>query len=379
MSFIYIADGKTPDHTAISRFRCRVAPYFDGYMDQLLVIAAKDGILNCEDVRIDGTKIKARASSSRAFSYKIVCEIKEAPQNEIGILQAKEEEEEEDGVLDDRHRTELEIRERKLEFVQNAKEKIEARRGESYAAKMEDYEKRMKEREEKAAEKGEKPRVKQPAPPSDMPRPKDQVNLTDADSKIMRNNSRGWDQSYNCQLAVDGKSRLVVGGHVSQNANDVKELVPMFETLGELPAVAGKVKRCAADAGYFSAENVLESERRGLDAYIAAGRIIHRPSLAERLSAPAPPAETASVREKLQYKLGTEEGRAFYGRRKETVEPVFGIIKKWMNFREFARRGLVKVKEEWNMAMFCNNVKRMHTLSLMAQKQCFRAHIYYFV
>jgi hypothetical protein len=102
----------------------------------------------------------------------------------------------------------------------------------------------------------------------------------------------------------------------------------MFDTLGELPAVAGKVKRCAADADFFSAENVLEGERRGLDAYNAADRIIHRPSLAERLSAPESPAETASVREKMQYRLKNEEGRAFYVRGKQTVEPVFGIIKK---------------------------------------------------
>ncbi|MDR1081219.1 MAG: transposase [Deltaproteobacteria bacterium] len=91
------------------------------------------------------------------------------------------------------------------------------------------------------------------------------------------------------------------------------------------------------------------------------------------------PAETASVGEKIQYRLGTEEGRALYGRGRQTVGPVFGIIKKRKNLRELARRVLVKVKEEWNMAMFCLDVKRLPALSLMAQKRLSRACVCYFV
>jgi hypothetical protein len=60
--------------------------------------------------------------------------------------------------------------------------------------------------------------------------------------------------------------------------------------------------------------------------------------------------------------LGTQAGRALYGLRKQTVEPVFGIIKRVMDWRQMSMRGLPQAQGEWSLVTMAWNVKRMHML-----------------
>lgn len=125
----------------------------------------------------------------------------------------------------------------------------------------------------------------------------------------------------------------------------------------------GKPDAAALDNGYWSPANVQALEDRGIDPYIATGREPHHHSW-ERWFAqqPAPPPPEASVQEKMAYKLQTKIGKAIYALRKETVEPVIGIIKEVLGFRQFSLRGLWAVTGEWCLVCLAFNLKRWHTL-----------------
>jgi IS5 family transposase len=64
----------------------------------------------------------------------------------------------------------------------------------------------------------------------------------------------------------------------------------------------------------------------------------------------------------MSHRLKTKEGRARYALRKQTIEPVFGIIKSVMGFRRFSLRGLKKVTGEWTLVCMAWNLKRLAVL-----------------
>ncbi len=225
-----------------------------------------------------------------------------------------------------------------------------------------DYEAKLAERQAKAAQTEKAPRGRAPQPPTPGPRAKDQYNFTDPASRIMKEStSGGFAQSSNAQVVTDQASLLVIGAQVSDQPNDVQELLP---TLDASPPVVGKPRAAASDAGFFSEPNIAGCAARGSDPYIATGRAAHRCSLAEVLppQASAAPEEHASLRATLAATLRTPEGRAIYRQRKCTVEPAIGSIKDVLGFRPFSLRGLARVTGEWILVCLAYNIKRLHTL-----------------
>jgi hypothetical protein len=158
-------------------------------------------------------------------------------------------------------------------------------------------------------------------------------------------------------------THLIIGGHISQATNDKQELEPALAALDELPEKLGTLKRVAADNGYYSEDNVKETTDQKITPYLATGRQKHNPTWKERLADPGPPPEEATPLEEMGWRLKTKDGKAFYGRRKATVETVFGIIKEAMGFRQFLLRGQEKVSGEWNLVQCGYNLKRMHKLA----------------
>ena len=221
----------------------------------------------------------------------------------------------------------------------------------------------MAAREARTAATGKKPRGKPPAPPTEGPLPTDQVNLTDEESRIMPVAGGGFDQCYNAQAAVAAGSLLVVATDVVQAPNDKNQVEPMLEKIGALPETLGKVDHLLADTGYFSAGNVEACEKAGVEPVIAMGRQPHHPPLSERFAAtPEAPKDPTPV-EAMAHRLKTPEGRALYALRKQTPEPVFGIIKSALGFRQFLLRGLENVRGEWSLVTMAWNLKRMFTLA----------------
>ena len=178
---------------------------------------------------------------------------------------------------------------------------------------------------------------------------------------IMKNsNNIGFDQHYNAQVAVTHGSMLIVANRLSDHPNDKQEAIP---TLDAIPTEIGKPKAGAMDNGYFSRHNITEFEARGIEPYIATGREPHYHSWQDYFKEQeAPPPDEATPKEKMAYKLQTQIGKAIYGLRKCTVEPVIGIIKEVLGFRQFSLRGLQKAAGEWNLVCIGYNLKLLHTL-----------------
>ena len=210
---------------------------------------------------------------------------------------------------------------------------------------------------------GKPPRGPDPQPPAQGPKDTDQVNLTDPDSRIMKATGKGFEQAYNAQAAVDTATMLGVGQHLTQAPNDKQQIEPMIERLDALPEALGKIDALAADTGYASAHNVTCCEAARITPYIATGKERHHPPLLERFSEPTPLVPEADALARMQHRLATQAGKLVYAQRKSTVEPVFGIMKHVMGFRQFMLRGLEKVQGEWTLVCMAWNMKRLCVLA----------------
>ena len=360
--FRYIAGNLHPDHDTIASFRKTFLSEIRVLFVQVLLLAHTAGVLKLGNISLDGSKVHADASKSKAVSYKRLLELEVQLHREVEELlalgeQADQVELPEGLVIED----EITFRKNRLTNLAEAKSVLEARAQERYEDELAEYEAKMRVRKEKAEQTGHKPRGRAPQPPTPGPRDKDQYNFTDPESRIMKNsNNQGFDQHYNTQVAVDQESLLIVANTLSNHPNDYADMEP---TLDAIPAELGTPGAAAMDNGYFSAGNITACEERGIDPYIATGREPHHQSWKARFAElPAPPSEDASPTVKMAYKLQTEIGKAIYRLRKCTAEPIIGIIKEILGFRQFSLRGLAAAAGEWCLVCLAFNLKRLHVL-----------------
>jgi transposase len=342
----YICGDKAhPDHSVICAFRKENKEVFEEAFTKILLLARQMKVLKkVGGISVDGTKIKANASKHRAVSYKRAVEI-------IAELEAEVKElvrlaEEADG--------------QSLETGLSIPDEIQRREERQAALKAAKAE--MEKMYDEAKQSGEKKNKKLETY---------QHNFTDSDSRIMKAGSgKHFEQSYNVQAAVDTEgSMLLLGGYVTQNGNDKKELVPLVSSVS---AEVRDVTDVSADSGFYSEEAVASvekvnesGEREGPEVFCAVEKSRHGRTVDDLKKKPSneyEPAESMSVKEKMAKKLKTDEGKRIYKKRKETVEPVFGIIKHVMGFRQFMLRGIDKVDTEWSLVRVAYNFKRLHRL-----------------
>jgi transposase len=363
VAFRFIAANDHPDHDTIATFRRRFLKEIEGQFVEVLKLAREMGVLKMGTVALDGTKIHANASRHSALSYEHAGKIEAQLKAEVAELLAKAEAADQADIPDGMSiPEELARREARLEQLAVARAKIEARAKERLARDEAEYAAKLAAREAKAEATGGKPRGKPPEPPVEGPLPTDQINLTDEESRIMPVAGGGFEQCYNGQAVVAAGSLLVVAAEVVQAANDKQQLQPMLNKLAVLPGALGKVETLLADNGYFSAANVTACAAAGIDPLIAMGRQPHYPSLAERFEDTPPPPENPAPVEAMAYRLKTPDGRKLYALRKQVPEPVFGIIKSVLGFRQFLLRGLDRVQGEWSLVTMAWNMKRLFVL-----------------
>ena len=364
VAFRFLAANDHPDHDTIATFRRRFLEEIEKLFVDVLKLAREMGVLKMGTIALDGTKIHANASRHSALSYEHAGKIEAQLKAEVAELMAKAEAADAADIPDGISiPDELARREERLHKIKAARATIEARAKERHAREMAEHEAKMAARDAKIAATGKKPGGKPPAPPVEGPDPKDQVNLTDEASRIMPVAGGGFEQCYNAQAAVAAGSLLVVATDVVQAPNDKQQVEPMLEKIEALPDELGEVENLLADSGYFSAANVDACKEAGVEPVIAMGRQPHHPPLSERFAAaPEAPKEPTPV-EAMAHKLKTPEGRALYALRKQTPEPVFGIIKSVLGFRQFSLRGLDKVRGEWSLVTMAWNLKRMFVLA----------------
>jgi transposase len=364
VAFRFIAANQHPDHDTIAAFRRRFVQEIEGLFVQVLAVAREMGVLKMGTVALDGTKIHANASRHSALSYEHAGRIEAQLKAEVAELLAKAEAADRADLPDGLSiPDELGRREERLAKLAEARATIEARARERFEREQAEHEARLAARDAKAAATGKKPRGKPPQPPVEGPRPTDQVNLTDEESRIMPVAGGGFEQCYNAQAVVAAGSLLVVAADVVQATNDKQQLAPMLGKLAALPADLGQPETLLADTGYFSAANVQACGVAGIEPLIALGREAHHPSLSERFAEAPPAPDDPTAVEAMAHRLKTLEGRKLYAQRKHTPEPVFGIIKSVLGFRQFLLRGLDKVRGEWNLVTMAWNLKRMFVLS----------------
>jgi transposase len=364
VAFRFIAANDHPDHDTIAAFRRRFLKEIEALFVQVLLLAREMGVLKMGTVALDGTKIHANASRHSALSYEHAGKIETQLKAEVAELMAKAEAADAADIPDGMSiPEELARREERLRQIAEARAKIEARAKERHAQELAEHEAKLAARAAKTAATGKKPGGKPPQPPTEGPLPKDQINLTDEDSRIMPVAGGGFEQCYNAQAAVAAGSMLVVAVDVTQAPNDKQEIEPTLEKLDALPEELGEVENLLADTGYFSAANVEACEQAGVAPVIAMGRQSHHPPLAERFETPPPAPENPTPVEAMAHRLKTPEGRNLYALRKQTPEPVFGIIKSVLGFRQFSMRGLEKARGEWSLVTMAWNMKRMFVLA----------------
>lgn len=363
VAFRFLAVNSHPDHDTIAHFRKRFLKELTGLFVQILWVARQMGVLKLGNVSLDGSKVKANASKHKAFSYEHACKLEAQLKNEVAELLQKAEAADRADLPDGLSiPEELQRREDRLRAIRNAKAEIERRAAERHAREQAAYREKMAERARKEQETGKKPPGKQPQPPVPGPSAKDQVNLTDEESRIMPT-SGGFEQGYNAQAGVDVTTKIIVSAHVTQEPNDKQQLEPTLKKLAALPKELGKVSGLISDSGYFSETNVQACESQGITPYIAVDREHHNQSPWDRFREPPALPEGADAVSRMRHRLKTAAGKVIYALRKVTSEPVFGIIKAVMGFRSFQMRGLEAAEGEWNLVCMAWNIKRLHVLT----------------
>jgi len=361
-----------PDHDTICTFRRENRALLSECFLKVLQMAQELKVTQFGQmtISVDGSKVAANASKHGAVSYQRAGEMMEQLDLEVEQLLAKAETADatplEEGL---RIPDEIVRRQERKAALAQARAEIEARARARYATELAEHQKKLAERQARQ-DRGEKVGGKAPQAPSPEPKPKEQYNFTDPESRIMKAGSgEHFEQSYNAQAAVAVDSRLIVGQRVSQAPNDKQELVPNVSAVA--PAL-GSVATVLTDSGFYSEAAVRQIEQTpaggpsGTTVYAPLDKTRHHRSVAdlEKKAEPEPLAAGASVAEVMRHRLKTGSGKALYKLRQQTVEPVFGIIKSVLGFRQFLLRGVTKVSLEWELVCLAYNFRRLHTLGM---------------
>ena len=361
-----------PDHNTICTFRRENQALLSESFVKVLQLAQQVKVLQFGQitVAVDGTKVLANASKHSAVSYQRAGQMIEHLELEVQQLLAKAEQADSTPLQDGLSLpAEITRRQERRAALEQARAQIEARAQARYAFQLAEYQKKMAERAAKK-ERGEKVGGQPPQGPSPEPGPRDQYNFTDPESRIMKaGNGQHFEQSYNAQAAVEVQSRLIVGPRLSDAPNDKEQLVPDVQAI---PEQAGSLRAVLADSGFYSEkavrqiEQTPEAQLSGTVVYAAIEKTSHHRSVAdlEKKPEPEPLAAGASPMEVMRYRLKTPAGKALYKLRQQTVEPVFGIIKSVMGFRQFLLRGLAKVSLEWELVCLAYNFRRLHRMGV---------------
>jgi transposase len=371
----YLSADTHPDHDTICTFRRNNFQAFSAAFVDVLELAVELKVLKLGNISLDGTHIKANASINQNVTYQRACEIREQLKLDIDELLAEAEAADRDEEQAEKLPKEIARREKLAAKMDQACAELEARAKRRDEKARAEFDQKMAERQAREKATGKKSGGPKAKPPKSGPEHSNQqVNLTDADSRIMRKNKRSsFTQSYNAQAAVDADgSQLIMGEHVSQSPSDSDELE---KGVRSVPESIGKPGAVAVDAGYVNGDAFERIENElGVEVYCS----VHREDAHSERNYDYRPNEqsqrpTKTIKDPrlvaMGEKLRTAEGKAIYAKRNHTVETAFGIIKSVLGFREFSLRGLEKVGGEWTLICLAYNMKLLHRLKHQSETE----------
>jgi transposase len=342
-----------PDFRTISDFRKTHLARLETLFVEVLKLCALAGLARVGTIALDGTKVKANASRHKAMSYDRMKAEETRLKEEIAELlaDAKAADEAEDiehgpDRQGDELPDELARRQSRLAKIQRAK-KLPEERARAEAT-------------EEAARREAEGKSPPKAPPAEaVPGPKDQINFTDPESRIMKASNKGWDQCGNAQ-AVTNEHQIILAADVTDQANDVRQAVPMVDRArADLDAAGVKeaIEAAPGDAGYYSETNATDLGQRGIEAYLATERLKHHEKVASAPRGRIP--EGLSAKQRMARKLRTKTGREMYAKRKGMIEPIFGQLKQVLGMRQFSMRGLSSMRGEWRLMATVPNLLKL--------------------
>ena len=359
----FVAANRHPDHDTIARFRRENFAAVSESFLQVLLLAKELKLLRVGLVSVDGSKFKkANASKHRSVTYERAGALIAQLEGEIAALLSRAEAADVAGEEDPQALPqEIARREALRDKLDAARRHLEAQAEARAAAEREAHEAKVAAREKRRG----RAKGKHPKPPAETPAADAQSNLSDPDSRLMRKSKQHeYRQAYNAQAAVDaGGSQLIVSARVSQCASDRNDLVA---DIAAIPAVLGRPETVLADNGYANGAEVAALEASGIEVLVSTAAEGRRRTHDFRpvKALPAAKEPKADWLKAMAEKLASEQGRALYKLRRQTVEPVFGVIKAVLGFAGFSLRGLDKVEGEWTLVALAYNCKRLHKLSL---------------
>jgi transposase len=354
ISFRVITANQLPDHATIARFRRDNLELIEDLFVEVLRLCVSAGLVKVGVVALDGTKMKANASlAANRTKEQLVEEVKKM------LMEAEAHDVEEDARLgskreEDELPPELWDRKTRLARLRECKARLEAEE----AYEQQEYQAKLKLREEKEAESQQKLRGRKPKPPDESP-PEQKANATDPDSRIVKS-SKGFVQGYNAQ-AVATEQQIIIAAAVTQQENDVRQLIPMlglakfYMVEAGLDAALGTV---LGDAGYFSDENLrAKTEAELLIATLKDWK--QRKALRDQPPPRGRIPNGMSLRDRMERKLLTKRGRALYKKRGKTIEPIFGQVKDGRGIDRFLLRGVEGADGEWMLICATHNVLKL--------------------
>ena len=357
VAFRVIAGNARPDHATICRFRSKHEDALKGLFLEVLRLCREGGLVKAGAISLDGTKMKANAALSANRDYE---HLKKEVDRMFEAAKAKDAEEDKLYGKDkrgDETPEEWGTKEGRLKWILEAKARLEAEAAAEAAKQAEKIAKR--EAEEEAT--GKKKRGRKPGEPEEKPKDDAKANVTDPQSRIMKTRS-GYVQGYNAQAAVT-ENQIIVAAEVTQDCNDVGQLLPMVGKIAEnLKAVGAPeaMETVLADAGYWSDANMAGADPAGPELLIATNKDWkQRKAMRE---APPPRGRIATettARERMERKLLTKRGRALYKLRGQTIEPTFGQIKDGRGCDGFMRRGVKASDSEWSLMCTTHNLLKL--------------------
>ena len=374
VAFRYLACNQHPDHSTISGFRQRHQEALGNLFLKVLALCREAGLVKLGHVALDGTQIKANASSHKTLSYEKLQEREKGLAAVVEALLAAAEQVDagEEAQAGSAEAGELppglRKKQQRLEKIRAAKARLEeGAREKAEAAPPGAAENNPQGKESAVAESGGGASAGGTEEP---PAPNEKTNLTDPDSRLLRDGaSKGWVQGYNAQAAVDQQAQIIVAAEVTQDHTDRTHLCPLVQQVQQ--NLGASPEKVSADTGYWSPTAVSSPVVAEIDLYIRPDAPPRAVREAEQRSATGVPlrkkkprsgyaAEGLSRADALRLKLQTPEGKAIYAKRREIVEPVFGQVKQRRGFRQFLLRGLQAVQQEWKLICLTHNLLKLY-------------------
>jgi transposase len=342
-----------PDFRTLSDFRKIHRARLEALLVEVLKLCALAGLAKLGTIALDGTKVKANASRHKAMSDDRMKSEEIRLKEEVARLLAEAEATDKAEDIEhgpdrqgDELPDELARRQSRLAKIQQARKLLEERA--------------RTEATEEAARRQAEGKSPPTIPPSEaVPGPKDQINFTDPGSRVMKASNKGWDQCGNAQ-AVTNEHQIILAADVTDQANDVRQTVPMVDQAREDLDAAGvteAIKAALGDAGYSSEQNATDLKQKGIEPYLATERLKHHEKVASAPRGRIPKHLTAKQR--MARKLRTKKGREMYAKRKGMIEPIFGQLRQVLGFRQFSMRGLASMRGEWRLMATVHNLLKL--------------------